>query len=167
MNKTYIISVNKKYEIIDIYDSLPSKAEKGKKLYEITKKQYDSIKNKKESFLFIKQDIVKSSDWLKKYYWYGDEDSVDGYWVKYSIQENIPTWAFRSQLKIDNIFDDVVEFIDSLPNQEKILFGEILEYSNTIKRQSDFVQKIKEFLNKSDDDMDDIFQKASTLIELN
>ena len=88
-------------------------------------------------------------------------------WITEIIPKNIPTeiplWAFRNVLRINNLKTNVENFINALPEPQKSLVLDQYEYGNVIVRTHPLVQSLGNQLGLSSDDIDNLFISASQL----
>ena len=77
--------------------------------------------------------------------------------------QQVANWAFRSQLEIDGLFDQVQYVIDNLIGTEKIIITQQWEYGNFVLRDSLLVNIIMTQLSLTKEQMDQIFANANNL----
>jgi hypothetical protein len=80
------------------------------------------------------------------------------------VPKEVPLWAFRSILMQDGLLQDVTDAIDKETDlNKKIIVTSFLEYGNTVTRSSSVLNSIAVILNKTQEDIDDVFRRASKL----
>lgn len=80
------------------------------------------------------------------------------------IPREIPLWSFRSILIQDGLLQDVLDIVSQEPDANKrAVLTSFLEYGNTILRNSPTLKSIALILNKTEQDIDDVFRRASKL----
>jgi hypothetical protein len=80
------------------------------------------------------------------------------------VPDEIPLWAFRSILRLNNLKTNVETMIDSLPEPARSLAIEQYEYGNYIARFHPLVVSLGEQLGLTSDDIDNLFINAKQLV---
>lgn len=80
------------------------------------------------------------------------------------VPDEIPLWAFRAILRINNLKENVETIIDSLPEPTRSLAIEQYEYGNYIVRSHPLVVSLGEQLGLTSDDIDNLFINAKQLV---
>lgn len=79
------------------------------------------------------------------------------------VPDEIPLWAFRAILRLNNLKNNVDAMIDALPEPNRSLAIEQYEYGNYIVRTHPLVVNIGDQLGLTPDDIDDLFISAKQL----
>lgn len=81
--------------------------------------------------------------------------------AKEPVPQSVPLWCLRTILRSMGLLDRVKTVIAAMPDGvQKIAAEEGLEYSNTVLRSSPTTLFIKQVLNLTDDEVDEIFINA-------
>lgn len=81
--------------------------------------------------------------------------------VKEPVPQSVPLWCLRTILRSMGLLAQVKEIIAQMPDGvQKIAAEEGLEYSNTVLRSSPTTLFIKQVLNLTDEQVDEIFINA-------
>ncbi|WP_407522656.1 hypothetical protein PDL71_15415 [Lacibacter sp. MH-610] len=81
--------------------------------------------------------------------------------VKEPVPQSVPLWCLRTVLRSMNLLQPVKDTIAAMPDGvQKIAAEEGIEYSNTVLRSSPTTLFIKQVLNLTDEQVDEIFINA-------
>lgn len=77
------------------------------------------------------------------------------------VPSEVPLWAFRSALLDAGLLDSVMSAIQSLPAQQSAQLLNFIEYGNYISRNSPSLISLAQALNKTSEEIDEMFRIAN------
>lgn len=83
--------------------------------------------------------------------------------IQKNVPEEIPLWAFRNSLILNNLFNNVQLLIDNLPEPDKTLANTHWEYGNFIVRDHPLIISLSSALGLTMEQVDDVFITGSLL----
>lgn len=83
--------------------------------------------------------------------------------AKEAVPSEVALWQFRAALKIAGLFDQVIAAVGALPNQQRIVIEQQLEYGNVIHRTHPTIGAMALALGITSDQVDDVFKTAASL----
>lgn len=83
--------------------------------------------------------------------------------VKESVPSEVALWQFRAALKLSSLYAQVQSAVAQLPESQRIVIEEQLEYGNAIHRNHPTIKAMAESIGVSQSQVDDVFKLAASL----
>lgn len=80
-----------------------------------------------------------------------------------SVPSEVMLWQFRAALKLSNLYTQVQDAIAQLPESQRIVIEEQIEYGNAIHRDHPTIKSMAASLGIGQSQVDDVFRLAASL----
>ena len=159
--KKYYAVTGPRGNINRVTEGEPQFISEGAQAVKITKAQYEQIKDspKGNSYILVGDELKETRPFLREYRW---DTETDG-WVLRPPPPMVSAWAFRAQLKLEGVYNDVIDFLNTLDDPQKTVALEVFEHGNVFVRESPTIEAVRQFLNRTHEEVDQLFRDASKL----
>lgn len=83
--------------------------------------------------------------------------------AKESVPSEVALWQFRAALKLSNLYAQVQDAIAQLPESQRIVIEEQIEYGNAIHRDHPTIKLMAASIGVSQSQVNDVFRLAASL----